>query len=76
MKITIEFYCPYCQSIKIKKNGKKKYYKQNYMCKNCGRQFIGDHALTYKGCHSKLYKRIEMSLFVVLASEIYLKSSR
>jgi IS1 family transposase/transposase-like protein len=62
MKITIDLYCPHCQSTKIKKNGKKKYNKQNYMCKNCGHQFIGDHALTYKGCHSKLYKRIEMML--------------
>jgi IS1 family transposase/transposase-like protein len=62
MKITIDLYCPHCQTAKIKKNGKKKYHKQNYMCKNCGHQFIGDHALTYKGCHSKLHKRIEMML--------------
>jgi len=30
--------------------------------KDCGRQLIGSHALTYKGCHSKLYKRIEKML--------------
>jgi len=62
MKITITLYCPHCQSTKIKKNGKKTYRKQNYLCKECGRQFIGDHALTYKGCHSELYKRIEKML--------------
>ena len=62
MKITIELYCPHCQSTRIKKNGKKSSKKQNYLCKDCGRQFIGDHALTYKGCHSKLYKRIEKML--------------
>ncbi|MDR2774139.1 MAG: hypothetical protein LBC19_05260 [Tannerella sp.] len=58
MKIKIELYCPHCQATKIKKNGKKSYGKQNYMCKTCGRQFIGDHALDYKGCHSPLIKRI------------------
>ena len=62
MKIVIELYCLHCQSTKIKKNGKKSSKKQNCLCKNCGRQFIGDHALTYKGCHSKLYKRIEKML--------------
>jgi transposase-like protein len=31
-----------------KKNGKKTSHKQNYLCKNCGRQFIGDHALSGK----------------------------
>ena len=32
----------------------KSYGKQNYQCKDCRRQFIGDHALTYHGCHSKI----------------------
>jgi transposase-like protein len=58
MKIKIELYCPHCQGAKIKKNGKKSYGKQNYLCKTCGRQFIGDHALGYKGCHSSMIKRI------------------
>ena len=62
MKITIDLHCPHCQSPKIKKNGKKSYKKQNYLCKDCGRQFIGHHALSYKGCYSKLYKRIEKML--------------
>jgi IS1 family transposase len=58
MKIKIELYCPHCQGTKVKKNGRKHSGKQNYLCKNCGRQFIGDHALDYKGCHSSLIKRI------------------
>ena len=58
MKITITLHCPDCQSTKIKRNGKKTSKKQNYFCKDCRRQFIGDHALTYKGCHSKLIHRI------------------
>ncbi|MDR0393544.1 MAG: IS1 family transposase [Tannerella sp.] len=58
MKIKIELNCPHCQGTKIKKNGKKSYGKQNYLCKKCGRQFIGDHALDYKGCHSSMIKRI------------------
>jgi IS1 family transposase/transposase-like protein len=62
MKILIDLNCPHCQSAKINKNGKKSCRKQNYFCKSCGRQFIGDHALTYKGCHSKLYRRVRLSL--------------
>jgi transposase-like protein len=62
MKITITLYCPDCQSPKIKKNGKKASKKQNYFCNECGRQFIGNHALTYKGCHSDLTCKILLML--------------
>jgi IS1 family transposase/transposase-like protein len=63
MQIKITLYCPNCQSAKIKKNGKKSYgNKQNYCCKDCGHQFIGDHALSYKGCHSALTQKILMML--------------
>jgi transposase-like protein len=58
MKIQITLYCPDCQSAKIIKNGKKPSKKQNYFCKDCGHQFIGDHALKYKGCHSNVKQRI------------------
>ncbi len=34
--------CPNCQSTHINKNGHKRG-KQNYICKNCGRQFIEDY---------------------------------
>ena len=36
--------------------------KQNYLCKSCGRQFIGDHALTYKGCLSEVKRKILLML--------------
>ena len=62
MKILIELHCPHCQSANVNKNGKKSSLKQNFLCKSCGRQFIGDHALTYKGCHSSLYQRIRKML--------------
>ena len=52
-----------CQSTNIKKNGKKNYYdKPNYQCKYCKRQFVGDHNLTYKGCHSGLGNKIKKML--------------
>ncbi|WP_455237854.1 IS1 family transposase [Psychrobacter jeotgali] len=38
----------------------KSYGKQNYQCKDCKRQFIGDHALTYQGCHSKIEEKIRL----------------
>jgi transposase-like protein len=47
MQIKITLHCPDCQSTEIKKNGRKSYGKQNYFCKACGRQFIGDHALPF-----------------------------
>ena len=64
MKVEIELYCPNCQSAKIVKNGKKPNGKQNYLCKNekCGRQFIGNHNLTYKGCHSCINQKIKLML--------------
>ena len=62
MQIQITLYCPNCQSTKIKRNGTKSYKKQNYLCKKCSRQFIGDHALTYKGCHSCLIQKILIML--------------
>ena len=45
-----------------KANGKKSCKKQNFLCKTCGRQFIGDHALSYKGCHSALTHKILLML--------------
>ncbi|WP_249410340.1 IS1 family transposase, partial [Acinetobacter baumannii] len=42
----------------IKKNGIKVDGKQNYQCKDCKRQFIGDHALSYLGCKSGITRKI------------------
>ncbi len=62
MEIKIIVRCPRCMSELVKKNGKKSSGKQNYSCLECKRQFIGDHALDYKGCHSKLSHRIMLML--------------
>ena len=32
--------CPHCQSVKIVKNGRTWYGKQNYKCRNCKRQAV------------------------------------
>ena len=62
MKIEITLKCPDCSGENIVKNGKKSYRVQNYLCKDCKHQFIGDHALKYCGCHSELYHKIELML--------------
>ncbi len=58
MQITLHIKCPACHSDSIKKNGKKVNGKQNYQCHACKRQFIGDHALSYRGCHSGVASKI------------------
>ena len=58
MQITLEIKCPTCLSDSVKKNGLKLYGKQKYQCKNCKRHFIGDHALSYRGCHSDITNKI------------------
>ena len=60
MKTQIDISCPDCHSPSLKKNGIKSYGKQNYQCKDCKRQFIGDHALTYQGCHSQIEDKIRL----------------
>jgi transposase-like protein len=62
MYIKIILYCPVCQGANVKKNGKKSSKKQNYLCKDCARQFIGSHALSYKGCHWDLTRKILLML--------------
>ena len=54
MKTQIQINCPDCHSLSLKKNGIKSYGKQNYQCKDCKRQFIDDHALSYQGCYSQI----------------------
>jgi IS1 family transposase/transposase-like protein len=60
MKTQIDINCPDCHSPSLKKNGIKSYGKQNYQCKACKRQFIGDHAITYQGCHSQIEHKIRL----------------
>ena len=46
-KITIQVNCPHCQSVKVKKNGKKRTGKQNFLCHSCKKQF--QYEYSYKG---------------------------
>ena len=62
VQIKITLRCPDCHGTTIKRNGKKSSGKQNYLCRSCSRQFIGDHALTYKGCHSGIKDKIMLML--------------
>ena len=41
------------QRKQYKENGFDDNQKQRYACKDCTRRFIGNHHLTYKGCHSQ-----------------------
>ncbi len=34
--------CPTCHSEEVVKNGRTRHAKQNYKCRNCGRQFVED----------------------------------
>jgi len=58
MQITLQIKCPTCLRDSIKKNGTKVDGKQNYQCKICKLQFIGDHALSDPGCHSRIKTKI------------------
>jgi len=41
--------CPQCLGTRIVRNGKKANGSQNYLCKDCKKQFISDSERTYKG---------------------------
>ena len=58
VKIQSTLCCPRCHGQSIKKNGTKHDGKQNYLCRDCNRQLVGDHNLTYPGCHSGIDRTI------------------
>ena len=62
MKTTITLKCPRCGSTNIVRNGKKAYKSQNYLCKDCGRQFIAESDRTYKGTLAGVDKAIIRAL--------------
>lgn len=57
----ISMQCPECTSSHIRRNGKKRG-KQNHICVNCGRQFIGQYELP-KG-YSDEFKRECLKMYV------------
>ena len=62
MNNKLKIFCPRCQGQSVKKNGIKGYDKQNWLCKSCGRQFIGDHQISYPGCASRADQTIQLML--------------
>ena len=48
--------------------------KQNYLCRDCYRQFVGDHNLTYPGCHSGIDRTILKMLVRNVAFVIFLNN--
>jgi IS1 family transposase len=46
-EITVQLKCVHCSSHKVSKNGKKPHGTQNFLCKDCGKQFQKDYQ--YKG---------------------------
>jgi len=62
MKTTITQKCRRCGSTNIVRNGKKAYKPQNYLCKDCGRQFISEQDRTYKGTSAGIDKAIIRAL--------------
>jgi len=62
MKVEIKIRCPKCGSEKAVRNGKKKNGKQLYKCRDCNRQYIGDHEKTYKGTIPSVVNQIKLML--------------
>ena len=54
--------CPECKSEHIRKNGKNRQGKQNYVCVDCARQFITDYD-TERG-YSENFKRECLKMYV------------
>ena len=46
-EITIQVSCPHCNGTKVKKNGVKKNGNQNFLCRDCSKQFQSHY--TYQG---------------------------
>ena len=61
--IEITLQCPHCNSTKVIKNGRKGYAdKQNYLCKNCRKQFIADNERQYNGRKVSVKQKIKKML--------------
>ena len=58
--IKIKVQCPHCESPKVVKNGKKSTGKQNFLCKDCRKQF--QFVYTNKGSDPKVQRQIKSSL--------------
>ncbi len=61
-RLTIVIPCLHCQKTNIVRNWKKYNRKQNYRCKDCGRQFIADHERRYQGAVPRIIDMIPIML--------------
>ena len=59
-KIEIKVQCPHCESPNVVKNGIKGTGKQNFLCKDCRKQF--QHAYQYQGADPVVRRQIVSSL--------------
>ncbi len=59
-KIEIKVQCPHCESPNVVKNGIKNTGKQNFLCKDCRKQF--QFAYQYRGANPRVKKQILSSL--------------
>lgn len=60
-EITIQIKCPYCHNVKVVKNGVKRTCKQNFLCRDCQKQF--QHEYSKAGCRPAL-KQLVIRLLV------------
>ena len=60
MRLDKDVYCPYCQSVKVVKNGIKRTGKQNLLCQGCGKQFQFEYR--YQGCDQRCRQLVERRL--------------
>lgn len=58
--IKVKVSCPHCRSSKVVKNGKKKTGVQNFLCKECSKQFQNEYY--YQGADPKVKSAIEISV--------------
>ena len=58
----IKLTCPQCLGARIVRNGKKSYGSQNYLCKDCKKQFIADNERKYKGTVTGIVDTIKRAL--------------
>ena len=59
-KIKIKVNCVHCHSPKVVKNGIKKTGRQNFLCKDCGKQF--QHEYFYQGANPSVKEGVKRSL--------------
>lgn len=55
-EIKIKVICPHCLSAKVVKNGQKEHKVQNFLCRNCGKQFL--HCYQNNGANPSIKKLI------------------